>query len=76
VLAFRRQDQQMIASLSDGTLETFDVIYPVLGCKVRSELAKKPFPTFTRSRLQQVMLPSRPPIFTTVCRAISANAYS
>ena len=41
VLAFRRQDQQMIASLSDGTLETFDVIYPVLGCEVRSELAKK-----------------------------------
>jgi thioredoxin reductase (NADPH) len=41
VLAFRRQDQKMTASLSDGTLETFDVIYPVLGCEVRSELAKK-----------------------------------
>jgi thioredoxin reductase (NADPH) len=41
VLAFRRQDRQMVASLSDGTLETFDVIYPVLGCEVRSELAKK-----------------------------------
>jgi thioredoxin reductase (NADPH) len=41
VLSFRRQDQKMTASLSDGTLETFDVIYPVLGCEVRSELAKK-----------------------------------
>lgn len=40
VLAFR-QDQKMTASLSDGTLETFDVIYPVLGCEVRSELARK-----------------------------------
>jgi thioredoxin reductase (NADPH) len=41
VLAFRRQDRQMTASLSDGTLEVFDVIYPVLGCEVRSDLAKK-----------------------------------
>jgi thioredoxin reductase (NADPH) len=41
VLAFRRQDRQMIASLSDGTFEAFDVIYPVLGCEVRSQLAKK-----------------------------------
>jgi thioredoxin reductase (NADPH) len=39
-LAFRRRGKQMIASLSDGTLESFDVIYPVLGCEVRSELGK------------------------------------
>lgn len=40
VQGFRQQDRRMIASLSDGTLETFDVIYPVLGCEVRSDLAK------------------------------------
>jgi len=26
--------------MSDGTYETFDVVYPVLGCNVRSELGK------------------------------------
>jgi thioredoxin reductase (NADPH) len=31
----------MVAVMSDGTYETFDVIYPVLGCDVRSELGKK-----------------------------------
>jgi thioredoxin reductase (NADPH) len=37
---FRRQDKQMVASLNDGTREVFDVIYPVLGSEVRSELGK------------------------------------
>jgi thioredoxin reductase (NADPH) len=37
---FRRQDKQMVASLNDGTREVFDVIYPVLGAEVRSELGK------------------------------------
>jgi thioredoxin reductase (NADPH) len=41
VQAFHRQGKQMIAILSDGTQGTFDVIYPVLGCDVRSELGKK-----------------------------------
>ncbi|WP_028348807.1 NAD(P)/FAD-dependent oxidoreductase [Bradyrhizobium murdochi] len=40
-VAFRRQDKQMTVSLSDGTVEAFDVIYPVLGCEVRSELGRK-----------------------------------
>jgi thioredoxin reductase (NADPH) len=40
-VGFRRQDKQMIVSLSDGTVEAFDVIYPVLGCEVRSELGRK-----------------------------------
>ncbi|NOJ39298.1 NAD(P)/FAD-dependent oxidoreductase [Bradyrhizobium australiense] len=40
-VAFRRQDKQMIVSLSDATVEAFDVIYPVLGCEVRSELGRK-----------------------------------
>jgi len=40
-VSFRRQDKQMIVSLSDGTSEGFDVIYPVLGCEVRSELGRK-----------------------------------
>jgi thioredoxin reductase (NADPH) len=39
--ALRRQGQQIIACMSDGTSENFDVIYPVLGCDVRSELGKK-----------------------------------
>ena len=41
VVAFRRQDRKMIVSLSDGTTEVFDVIYPVLGCEVRSELGRR-----------------------------------
>jgi thioredoxin reductase (NADPH) len=40
-VGFRRQDKQMMVSLSDGTVEAFDVIYPVLGCEVRSELGMK-----------------------------------
>jgi thioredoxin reductase (NADPH) len=41
VAAFERQDDQMIAVMKDGSRETFDVIYPVLGCDVRSELGRK-----------------------------------
>jgi thioredoxin reductase (NADPH) len=41
VLTFRRQDREMAVSLSDGTTEAFDVIYPVLGCEVRSELGRR-----------------------------------
>ena len=41
VEGFRRQGKQMMVSLSDGTVEVFDVIYPVLGCEVRSELGMK-----------------------------------
>jgi thioredoxin reductase (NADPH) len=41
VLKFRRQGKQMIASMSDGTQEIYDVIYPVLDCDVRSELGKE-----------------------------------
>ena len=40
-VGFRRQDKQMMVSLSDGTVEAFDVIYPVLGCEVRSGLGMK-----------------------------------
>jgi thioredoxin reductase (NADPH) len=40
VMAFERQDGQMVAVMSDGTHETFDVVYPVLGCDVRSKLGK------------------------------------
>jgi thioredoxin reductase (NADPH) len=36
---FERKDQQIIALMSDGSRESFDVIYPILGCDVRSELA-------------------------------------
>jgi thioredoxin reductase (NADPH) len=38
VMAFERQGEQMVAVMNDGTYESFDVIYPVLGCDVRSEL--------------------------------------
>ena len=41
VHGFRRQGKQMIAFMSDGTQEIYDVIYPVLGCDVRSELGKE-----------------------------------
>jgi thioredoxin reductase (NADPH) len=41
VRALARQKHQIIASMSDGTQEVCDVIYPVLGCDVRSELGKK-----------------------------------
>jgi len=40
-VAFRRQDGKMAVSLSDGTTEMFDVLYPVLGCEVRSELGRR-----------------------------------
>jgi len=32
---------ELIATLSDGAQERFDVIYPILGCDVRSELGAK-----------------------------------
>jgi thioredoxin reductase (NADPH) len=41
VAAFERQGDQMIAVMKDGSRESFDVIYPVLGCDVRSELGRK-----------------------------------
>jgi thioredoxin reductase (NADPH) len=41
VRALAQQENQIIASMSDGTQEVCDVIYPVLGCDVRSELGKK-----------------------------------
>jgi thioredoxin reductase (NADPH) len=41
VRALARQEDQVIASMSDGTQEVCDVIYPVLGCDVRSELGKR-----------------------------------
>ena len=40
VVGLERRGDQMIAVLDDGTRETFDVIYPVLGCDVRSELGR------------------------------------
>jgi thioredoxin reductase (NADPH) len=41
VRALACQEDQVIASMSDGTQEVCDVIYPVLGCDVRSELGKR-----------------------------------
>ena len=41
VMAFERRDQRMLVVMSDGSFETFDVIYLVLGCDVRSELGTK-----------------------------------
>jgi thioredoxin reductase (NADPH) len=40
VAAFDRQEDRMIAVMKDGSRESFDVIYPVLGCDVRSELGR------------------------------------
>ena len=40
VVGLERRDEHIIAVLKDGSRETFDVIYPVLGCDVRSELGK------------------------------------
>src|SRR4051794_34777308 len=37
-VAFERQGREIVAHMSDGSSETFDVVYPVLGCDVRSEL--------------------------------------
>jgi thioredoxin reductase (NADPH) len=41
VTALERRSEKMVAVMSDGTSETFDVVYPVLGCDVRSELGKR-----------------------------------
>jgi thioredoxin reductase (NADPH) len=41
VRRLERQGDAIVASMNDGTVEAFDVIYPVLGCDVRSELGKK-----------------------------------
>lgn len=38
VVAIERQSDGVSATLADGSRMTFDVIYPVLGCDVRSEL--------------------------------------
>ena len=38
-VGFERQGERIVAIMSDGSRETFDVIYPILGCDVRSELA-------------------------------------
>jgi thioredoxin reductase (NADPH) len=38
VTGFELRDDKIVATMSDGSCETFDVIYPVLGCTVRSEL--------------------------------------
>jgi len=40
VVGFEHQDSQIVAMMSDGSREDFDVVYPVLGCDVRSELAE------------------------------------
>jgi thioredoxin reductase (NADPH) len=40
VQAVARSGKRLIVSMRDGTQEACDVIYPVLGCDVRSELAK------------------------------------
>jgi thioredoxin reductase (NADPH) len=39
-VGFEHQDSQIVAIMSDGSRENFDVVYPVLGCDVRSELAE------------------------------------
>jgi thioredoxin reductase (NADPH) len=41
VSGFERQGEAIVALMNDGSAEAFDVIYPVLGCDVRSELGKK-----------------------------------
>lgn len=41
VQAFERHGEEIVALMNDGTREAFDVIYPVLGCEVRSELGRK-----------------------------------
>jgi thioredoxin reductase (NADPH) len=41
VQALCRNGKQIIASMRDGTQQICDVIYPVLGCDVRSELGKR-----------------------------------
>jgi thioredoxin reductase (NADPH) len=39
VVAVERNDHTITVRSADGTQRDFDVLYPVLGCKVRSELA-------------------------------------
>jgi thioredoxin reductase (NADPH) len=41
VQALCRDGKQIIASMRDGTQQVCDVIYPVLGCDVRSELGQR-----------------------------------
>jgi thioredoxin reductase (NADPH) len=41
VVAFERKGDHIVTVMNDGSFEIFDVIYPVLGCDVRSELGKK-----------------------------------
>jgi thioredoxin reductase (NADPH) len=41
VIAFERRDERMVAVMSNGSEERFDIIYPVLGCEVRSQLGTK-----------------------------------
>jgi thioredoxin reductase (NADPH) len=38
-VGFERHGREIVALMSDGSRESFDVIYPVLGCDVRSDLA-------------------------------------
>src|SRR5205085_8792134 len=38
VTAFERRGDNMVVIMKDGTVESIDVIYSVLGCVVRSEL--------------------------------------
>jgi thioredoxin reductase (NADPH) len=41
VAAFERRGDHMVTVMNDGASAVFDVIYPVLGCDVRSDLGKK-----------------------------------
>jgi thioredoxin reductase (NADPH) len=38
-VGFERHGREIVALMSDGSRQSFDVIYPVLGCDVRSDLA-------------------------------------
>lgn len=38
-VGFERKRREIVAVMSDGSRQAFDVIYPILGCDVRSELA-------------------------------------
>jgi thioredoxin reductase (NADPH) len=41
VRRFERQGEEIVALMNDGTVEVFDVLYPILGCDVRSELGQE-----------------------------------
>jgi thioredoxin reductase (NADPH) len=41
LVSFERRGDHIVAVMRDGSVEVFDVIYPVLGCDVRSELGKR-----------------------------------